>query len=451
MRQASDELRSVRQACGALAIGLPLLAACPGAARAADHAFDRDNQFGAVTLHESMQSKFPKFDRSKELNAATVNDTDRSPYLPDGIRAGTYMIFPEVAATIMKDDNIFGAAKGEGDIRRELSGTVKMYSHMPRHVLDFMFSGRVVSFEEHSERNYADGMAVMQTRLDVNHGHAFVGNFMTKIDHEERRDGETPVNAKHAVEVWNSEADVGFVRSVGRLSALIGGTAAHREYHAVEAFDGSRLPQSYRDTDVYSNYLKLRYQVSPGYTLLARISALMEQNRGNATFNRSNHGYEAMTGVDFEMSRLLRVSLEGGYAMRDYSQDALADIKTAVFNGKLTWLMSPTLTFYLTGGREINATGVDKASGRVDTRMRATLEYEFQRNLVLTTSAEYVGTDFMGSTRHDDLWVLRAGAQYYFNKHVYLSVDVEHDRLASSTAGAGFDGNKIMAAIKFRH
>lgn len=435
--------------CGALAVSLPLLGG--GEALAADHAYDRDNQFGAVTVHEADQATFPKFDRSKQMNASTVNDTDRSPYLPDGIRAGTYMIFPEVGATILKDDNIFGAEKGQGDIRRELAGSVKMYSHLPRHVLDFMFSGRIVSFEEHSERNYADGMASMQTRIDVNHGHAFVGNFLTKLDHEERRDGETPRDAKRPVEVWHSEGDVGFVRSVGRLSALVGGVYGHKEFRAVEAFDGRRLPQSYRDTDLYSSYLKLRYQLSPGYTLTARVSGLMEQNRGTATFNRSNHGYEAATGIDFELSHLLRASLEAGYSQRDYDQDQMPDIKAAIYAGHLTWLITPTLTFYLKGKREINATGVDGASGRIDTSFRGTLEYEFQRNIVLTGGVEHVGTDFVGASRHDDLWVLRAGVQYYFNKHVFLSFNVEHERLASTAAGAGYDGNKIMAAIKFRH
>ena len=451
MRQASREQDSIRQACTALVVGLPLLAAGTSMAKAADHTYDRDNQYGAVSVHESDQARFPLFDRSKQLNAITVNDTDRSPYLPDGIRAGTYMIFPEISTSVVKDDNIFGSEKGQGDVRREATATVKLVSHMPRHVLDFMFSGRVVSFQDHDVRNYADGTAQMQARIDVNHGHAFVGNFMTGLNHEERRDGETPITAKKPVEVWNSTADVGFVRSVGRLSAQIGATAGHKEFHAVEAFDGSTLPQSWRDTEAYSSYLKLRYQVSPGYNLIARATGLMEQNHGTPAFNRSNHGYESTAGVEFEPSRLVRASLEAGVSQRTYDQQALGEIQTAIFNSRLTWMILPRLTLYFAGGREVNATNAAGASGRIDLRMKTSLEYELQRNVVLTAGIERVSTDFVGTNRHDDLWVFTAGAQYFYNKHVYFSLDLERDQLVSTTAGTGFEGNKIMASVKFRH
>jgi hypothetical protein len=450
MRQASRERDNFRRACGALAVGLPLLAANAGPAKAADHAYDRENQYGAVSVHGSDQARLPIFDRSKQLNAITVNDTDRSSYLPDGIRAGAYMIFPEIGTSVIKDDNIFGSEKGQGDVRREASAKIKLLSHMPRHVLDFMFSGRVVSFQDHDERNYADGKAQMQARIDVNHGHAFVGNFMTALDHEERRDGETPRNAKRPVEVLHNTADVGFVRSVGRLSVLAGATAGHKEFHAVDTFDGSRLPQSYRDTNLYSSYLHLRYQVSPGYNLIARATGLMEENRGNPSFNRSNRGYETTAGVEFEPSRLLRASLEAGVSQRTYDQQALGEIQTAIFNSRLTWMITPSLTLYFTGGREVNATSAAGASSRVDLRFKGALEYELQRNIVLTAGVENVGTDFTGTSRHDNLWVLTAGAQYFFNKNIYLSLDLQRDQLVSSATGTGFEGNKIMASVKFR-
>ena len=57
----------------------------------------------------------------------------------------------------------------------------------------------------------------------------------------------------------------------------------------------------------------------------------------------------------------------------------------------------------------------------------------------------------MGTSRHDDLWVLTAGAKYYYSKHIFFSLDAERDQLVSTTGGTGFEGNKIMASVKFRH
>lgn len=424
---------------------------CAAGALAQDHAYDRDNQFGAVSIDGRDQPLFPMFDRAQQLGAVTVNDRDRPNAQPQGIRRGTYLIFPVVGATTMWDDNVLRSQKKEGDLRSEAMAAVKFESHLPRHLLDFMFSGRFVSFANHGERNYADGAAAMRTRIDIDHGHALVGNFVTRLDHEERRDGETPITAKRPVEYWQSQADVGFVRSVGRLTTLVGANAEHKEFRDVDAWDGSKLDQRFRDTDIWSAYTKLRYQISPGYAVTGRVSAIKEENRGNATFNRSNRGFEVLAGVDFEPSRLLRASLEGGYTQRDYDQQSLADINTAIFEGRLAWLITPLVTIYLKGRRTVSQTSFAGASGRVDNLFSASIEYEPLRKLVLTANAEYTAAEYNGTSRRDDVLIGRLGAQYFLSKHLLLTLNYEHERLTSNVAGFSYDDNKIMAGLKVRY
>jgi hypothetical protein len=453
MSQARRQSNRTRRKRNALAGVLSLLAAQTANAQIVDN----ENQFGVVKMHESEAAKYPLFNRALEMNTMTVNDTDRHLFLPDGIRSGNYLIFPEASFALLKNENMFGLQndangklKGLGDIRRETLGSVQFVSQLPRHVLDFMFSGRLVSFQDHDERNYGDGLATVQARLDINHNYAFIGNFLSKIDHEERRDIETPANARRLSQVWINEGDAYLMRSAGHLSMQAGGTAGHTQYQAIEAFDGGRIAQSFRDTDRYSGYFKVRYQLAPGYTLMGRLTGLMEENRGTPAFNRSNHGYEATTGLEFELTRLLRGSVEGGYTERLYDQDAKQDLRLAIFASRMIWMATPRLTFYFDGRRHVAATGVNGALGRIDLRFNGSFEYELQRNLVLSGGLEHVGSDFVGSSRHDDRWVLSAGGKYYFNKHVYLGLEIGREMVTSTSAAAEFEANRIMATLKFR-
>jgi hypothetical protein len=449
MQHAAQERANLRQACKALVVGLPLLGAGAGSAEARD--YDRENQYGAIAVHESMQAKFPVFDRTRLMNAVTVNDIDRAPFLPDGVRVGNYMLFPEVSASVVKADNMFTLKDRPADIRNEIAANLNVISQLPRHMFDFMLSGRAVSYQTHDERNFADGAAHINARIDINSGHALVGNFMTKIDHEEDRSDETPATAKRSVEIWDSKADVGFVRSVGRLTTHVGASAEHKEYHAAEGFDGGRVSQSYRDTDFYTSYLKTRYQLSPGYTVMARFAGLAEQNRGSLTFNRSNHGVEATVGMEFNVSSLFQASVEGGLTTRDYDQKALVDITTGVFDSRFAWLMMPSLTVYGKALRRATQTNAIGASGRIDTVAGGSLEYELQRNIVLKGGAQFTHMEFMGTSRIDGQWLFNASAQYFYNKNIYFTLEYIREKRDSNEIGYDYQDNKIMASVKFRH
>jgi hypothetical protein len=449
MQPKPSERDYLRQACKALVVGLPLLGAGMSSAEARD--YDRENQYGAITVHESMQAKFPVFHRQRLMNAVTVNDIDRAAYLPDGVRVGNYLFFPEVGTTLTKADNMFTLKDRPADLRHEVSASLNVISNLPRHMFDVLLTGRAVKYQVHEERNFADGAAHVNARIDINSGHAIVGNFMTKIDHEEDRNDETPANAKRSVEIWDSKAEVGLVRSVGRLTTHLSASAQHKEYHAAEGFDGARVPQSYRDTDFFASYLRMRYQLSPGYTLTGRVGALAEQNRGSLTFNRTNHGVDGTIGMEFDLSTLFQASVEAGMTTRDYDQRALVDITTAVFDSRFAWLMMPSLTAYGKALRRVTQTNAIGASGRIDTLVGGSLEYEFKRNIIFRGGAQFTNMEFMGTSRVDGQWLFNATAQYFYNKNIYFTLEYVHEKRDSNVIGFEYEDNKIMASVKFRH
>jgi hypothetical protein len=439
--------RAIAWATSASILLLPL---ATRTARASDQAYDQDNQYGAIAIGDRDPPMQP-FDRARILGAETVNDRDRPFFRQQGIRAGNYIVLPQASYTITHDDNIFGTNTPTADLRHELSGAMKLESRLPRHVLDIMFGGRAVAFQNNEDRNYADGFLGAKTRLDINRGHAFVGNFMSTVDHEERFGGEQPRDAKRPVEYWQNDADIGFVRNVGRLSAIVGATAQRKEYRDTDANDGSKILQAFRNSDTYSGYTRLRYSVSPGYTLTARAAYIHEDNKGNSEINRSNRGFEAAAGVDFELTRLVKAGLEAGYTQRNFTSATLDDINGLLYEARLAWLITPLVTLYGKARREVTSTSFAGASGRIDDRLTAQIDYEPLNNLLLSATLEYSQSDFVGTNRHDVGWGARLGAQYAVNTKVLLTLRYEHLQLKSNAESFSFEGNKIMAGITLRY
>lgn len=83
---------------------------------------------------------------------------------------------------------------------------------------------------------------------------------------------EAPLEAREAGARVDNEAEIAFTRDQGRLGATFGLDLADHDYSDVEAFDGSRIDQDFRDMTSYGAYLGLNYRFSPGYKLLTSLS-----------------------------------------------------------------------------------------------------------------------------------------------------------------------------------
>ena len=63
--------------------------------------------------------------------------------------------------------------------------------------------------------------------------------------------------------------------------------------------------------------------------------------------NRPKHADRPAAFTSDPLAAPLSCPCVKGYAQRDYDQNGMTDIKTAIFGGNLTWMITPTLT--LTG------------------------------------------------------------------------------------------------------
>ncbi len=390
-------------------------------------------------------------DRPRDTRAQSVKDRDRSHVQPEGLRAGNYFVFPSLGESVTFDDNIFQSDLNKtSDIRFETAPSVHFKSALPRHVLDLSLDGKIVNHLEHTELDYANIRGKLDGALHFDHAHTLSLSVLSMLDHQEPGEFVTDTMTVEPVAVANNRVAVGITRDVGRLYGTLMASVERWDFSDARGLGGGLVDQDYRDTNELAGSLRVGYRFSPGYELIGRVRALVDDNRGDGTTDRDATGYEAVAGLSFETGPLLRWQLLGGYGIRDYKSNALDDISTGIMEGQVQWLPTEFLTFTGKASRQILTADAYDDAGRVETRLSGELDYEIRNNIVLKLAVAYSTSDYAGSDREDSKLTGRLGVEYYLNKNWMFTLSYEHAVRDSTVAEFDMTRNLFTVGAKLR-
>lgn len=412
---------------------------------------DLDGDPGLVTETIASRDRLKTYDSIKTYGAERVADRDRKYVLPDGILLRNYLVFPSVGAAAVYDDNIFKSPTDKrGDFRSEVTPSVRFLSQLPRHVLDLSLDGKIVSYLEHPDQDYADVRARLDGALHFDHAHTLAAGILSGIEHEEVRDTGAPANAAEPTTFFHNRATAGITRDAGRLYGTFSTSFESWDYEDVRAIDGTEIDQDMRDLDLWSATLKAGYRFSPGFELVGKVRGLRGLNQGIGENNRDSTGYEAAAGVAFETSPLLRWRLLGGYGLRTFDEPSQKDVDSLLLEGEVQWLPTQRVTVYGTAKRSIVDTPSAEAGGWVETTFRGRLDYDLWHSAVLRIEAGVSDADFTGADRHDRTYSARIGLDYYYTKNWLFSVGYEHQFRDSSDDAFDMSRNRFLVGAKLR-
>ncbi|MGQ0457103.1 MAG: outer membrane beta-barrel protein [Hyphomicrobium sp.] len=406
---------------------------------------------GLNTETVASRDRLKVWDNVEQYGASTVANTNRSEFAPEGVRVGNYFVLPTIGAAVIYDDNIFAIDDDKrSDIRTEVTPGIRFKSNLPRHVLDFSLDGRIVSYAENSDQDYANYRAKVEGALHFDHAHTLSLSVASVLKHEERDDPLFSLQADEPIPVLENRVSVGITRDVGRLYGTLGASYDYRNYYDVDALDGSTLDQDSRDTGTISSQLKIGYRFSPGFNVVGKFKTLRAENRGGPTGDRDSWGYEAVAGLAFETNPLLKWRILGGYGVRDFEDSGLDDLATSLINADVQWLPTQRLTVYASLYRQIEESLDLDATSVVQTGGKVRADYEIYHNLVLSGTLELRQDDFGGVDRSDDVVLGRVALDYYFSKNWLFTLGYEHQVRDSNVDSLDMHRNRYMVGAKLR-
>lgn len=392
------------------------------------------------------------WDGIKKYGAERVSERDRTPYQPDGLRAGTYRVFPIIGTTALFDDNIYATNKNRAsDVRFEIVPVVRARSDFSRHILDFSVGAKQTEYLRNSQLNSTDGNFAVDGALHFDHAHTLSLSLLSELNHEDRAAPEAPRNAAERTAVFHNRAIAGIRRDAGRLWASFSTSVERWDFQNVRARDGTTIDQNARDTQITAAQLRLGYRFSPGFEFESKVRALRQSNFNPGAIDFSANGYEAVAGLSAEVNPLLRWRLLGGYGFRDYDSAKLRAAGNLLVEAELQWLPTQLATVYATARRAYSEgiTG-DGAGGRIDSSLGARIEYEALRNLVFTLGGEYRQSEFLGQSRLDHVTIGRVGFDYYHTKNWLFSLAYEHQEQRSNVEEDNFTRNRLWLTTRLR-
>lgn len=220
-------------------------------------ALDLDGVDGLITETVASRDRQRVWDNSKRYGAESIDERDRTFAKPEGIRAGSFLVFPEVGAAVTFDDNIFTRDfEKRSDWRSAVEGGIKFQSQLPRHMLDFSLEGKVVNYAEYTDLDYANVRAKLESALHFDNAHTLSASFLSGIEHEERDDPSYPLTARGPIQVFHNRASVGITRDVGRLYGTLSATAESWDFDDAIAVNGDQPIRIPAVSSTYSSAIR---------------------------------------------------------------------------------------------------------------------------------------------------------------------------------------------------
>ena len=384
--------------------------------------------------------------QAQEVNPnTTVADRSRPEYDPLGIRAGSFLVFPELGITGAYSDNVgFDEEDEESDFVTEIEPSLTFESQWSRHLLAVEVGSEIAIHAEESDEDYEDFFALGRGRIDVSRQTNIATTAEGRLTHEGRDDPEDPGDDE-LTELYQFGGGAALNHQINRLGFTIGGEVLRTAYDDDAEED--------RNSNVYDLLLRTSYEVSPRLDTFVEGRYNIEDRDDNVDDNgieRDTDGYEIRLGAGLDITTVLFGEAFAGYRVQRFDEDDFDDEEGVSFGVDLNW--NPTLltSIGITGQRDFRATDEGDAASNFRTEFGITIDHELMRNLIVNGEARYQNDDFRGDDREDDTILLGGGLTYWLNRNLSFNAGYDFQERDSNEAGEDYTVNEFSLGLTLR-
>jgi hypothetical protein len=386
------------------------------------------------------------FKRDKNVS---VRQRPRPDYEAIGVKAGGFTLYPRVTVSAEHDDNIYATAVDEeSDTIWRVKPEVAVRSNWSRHALGAYASASINRYADFSSEDTEEYTVGVNGRLDVERGASVSGSLRYQDLTEPRTAPTSPVAATAPVQYTLVSANVNGVKEFNRLRLVAAFDSKTYNYKDARNASGGIVEQDTRDRDEFNYSGKVEYAVSPDTALFLSLVG-NTKNYDLAIAGRDSDGYTATVGANFELSQVIRGSLEGGYMKQSYDNPIYANIDGFNALGRVEWFPTQLTTVTLTGARTIEESVAPGSPGYIAGTLSAGVDHELLRNVLLSAQANYEKDDYQAIDRNDKRTGFNASATYLMNRSAALILSYTYLKQDSTGANrsSSFDDNKIAASL----
>ena len=422
-----------------------------GAGALAQEATPPEEQVPGVPPQEEAPAQ-PRVAPLEEVpRGETVLNRPRPDYDPIGVRAGGFIVYPDLDVQETYENNIFASERGHvGDLITSMIPRVDVRSNWNVHALDFYADSRVNKYANNDRADFTDYTATTDGRLDIYHDARMYGGAGFLDRHESFASPNNVFGNKSPVEYQDYTGNIAGEKEFDRLSLRLDGNYDAYRYNNAATIGGGTIREWLRNYDDKRVTLKTGYELAPlrqvyvsgGYDWRSYQSV-----PDITGVDRNSTGYQAALGAVYDLTGIIFADVFAGYREQDYRAVQLAAIKGPTGGAKLTWNVTPLTT--ITGGvtRTVEETDIANSSGYFATRGDLRADHELLRNLLLDAAAGYERDDFKGIGRSDDYYLAGVGARYLIDRNFWVSAGYNYTNRSSNQGNLSFQDHLVFVRL----
>ena len=381
---------------------------------------------------------------------------DLDPYVPLGIRLGSFLLFSEARAGAVLTDNVFTTrVNPQSDAGFELAPDLRLESNWSRHYFSANFSADNIWYNEFPSQDESNYNAVLRGRVDVTRQ----TNLGLELGKSEAQGGRNTINLTDIIGDETSvreEHIAAFAQHrFNRLILDLTGSVA--DYDFSDASD--EVPDDPVPVQDVSDYQERKLKMRGTYELKPELAVFVQGGLTERDYKEplalpglrhDSSGFDVQTGLIFGLPGTLTGEIGIGWGEQQPIDEFFAPVEGFLLNADLIWMPTPMTKLEFIARTEISPTTLVDSVGAMDRFYELSLQHAFYRYLVIGGYVSYEVADFVDVAQVDERLKEGVTAEYYFNEYFSVYGRYEHTNFTSTVASSDFTENEVRLGVRVR-
>lgn len=375
---------------------------------------------------------------------------DDNPYLPLGLRAGSFLVMPTLEQGLSWTSNATSSPNGSNALLSETALRLNAVSDWARHSMTVQADGifrKSISGEAVEE---IEGGARGDLRLDLGGGFEAQAGLGYRARPESASSPVTIGNVASQPLRQTLTGMAGISRDAGRLRVGLTGNVSRDVYDDARLVDGSTFSQRDRNATLATVALRAGYEISPALRpfIEAEIGRRLQDEKIDFEgYARSADRYGLRAGLELDMGEKLRGEFSAGWLTERPDDARLAAISAPTLAASLLWSPLRGTMVELNGSTTVESTTRSGASGSLLYSGSLAISREVRANLTGRALIGLDWRDYSGSGDSDTILRGEASLTWWMNRNAGITARARHEIQRSSLADRDYDATSLYLGM----
>jgi hypothetical protein len=400
------------------------------------------------------------------------------PYLPLGVHAGAFTLFPAIELIGGYDTNPARSPGGPGATLYTVAPELQVQSNWSRHEFKADLRGSYTGYspDQTPTLSRPNFNGKMDGRIDVTRD--------TRVDLGTRLLVATDNPGSPNLQAGLAKLPVfatfggtaGVTHQFNRLELGVKGDIERTAYQDSMLTDGTIDSNQDRNYNQYTGTFRGAYETLPGvkpFVEVAADSRVHDLAADVNEFERDSTGLTGKIGTTLNLARTLTGEIAVGYTQRKYQDPRFDTLSALIGNASLIWTATPLTTVKLSASSVINESTVPGVSGTLSRDVGLQIDHSLRRWLIATAKFGFGVDSYKGGTdtssgsaaicdcvistlgetspdRQDLRYQVGFGLTYKLSPEFQIKGEVRHDWLRSNVAGNDYDATVFLLGVRIQ-